>query len=331
MNKKKKRNKYACISGGGADGGFTCGYIAETKPSYQGGAGVSTGALLILLTLIRKYGSLTDAYINATDDDIIEDSLFNDNGGVKLFTALQRFYKAYKDKDPSVTHSTALRKYIDEFIEEEDFEKGLKYPIALGVHSYSYKENLYVVNKGVTFEDFKDWMWISANVPGFMSTVTKARPGSDELEQWTDGGVQENVPLKWCLLNGADEVDVYMHSPKPSYFNSWIRRIFNKSGIQNTAYTLHENFGERKKSKNLTNPHETLLRVGQGVIKDSWQESLLSGLLLAALTKKRVRIIWMPQEFYDNAFKFGKDKMKHLYEEGKRSARKGDTIDIFDF
>ena len=330
MNQKKK-NRFACISGGGADGAFTCGYISETKPVYQGGSGVSTGALLILLTIIRKYGSLTKAYVNATDDDIIEDSLFNKEGGVKLFTALQRIYKAYKSKDPSITHSNALRQYIDEFIDEESYERGLKYPISVGVHSYSYKENLYICNKGVSLEEFKDWMWISANVPGFMSTVTKPRPGGKELEQWTDGGVQENVPLKWCLQNGADEVDVYMHSPKPSYFNSWIRGMFNQSKIPKACYKLHEKAGERKKAKDLTNPHETLFRVGKSVIKDSWQESLLSGLLLAALMRKRVRIIWMPQEFYDNAFSFNKDKMKNLYEEGRRSARKGDTIDVFSF
>jgi NTE family protein len=62
--------------------------------------------------------------------------------------------------------------------------------------------------KECSYEDFCDWMWISANMIPFMSLVQK------DGYEYADGGIGNRVPVREAIKKGATQVDVIVLQPK---------------------------------------------------------------------------------------------------------------------
>ena len=194
--------RIAVFSGGGADGGFTVGRLARLDNNYDGCVAVSTGALMSIHAILGHYAKLKASYI-VNQKDIINVNAFTKKGKVNILNALIRVIK----KKKTLGESEALKKLIDKQLDKTSFDLAKKFEIYLGVHSISYCENVFISNQEVDFEDFKDWVWISANAPLIMSIAEKIRPRGNEVEQWCDGGITEGTPLsKACLMAGVNGV-----------------------------------------------------------------------------------------------------------------------------
>ena len=67
-----KRKKGLAVSGGGAHGAFGAGTLAGLNKDYDIAAGISTGALMTPLVLLKDFDRLKEAYTSVTDKDIFD-------------------------------------------------------------------------------------------------------------------------------------------------------------------------------------------------------------------------------------------------------------------
>lgn len=296
--------KIAVLTGGGADGAFTVGRLETLNKDYDKAIGSSTGSLASVLTLLKDWDKLGDAYENTETKDITEKSAFSKDGTLNIRKVITRTIRSYgKNQPKTVGESKALRKRINTFVSEADYNRlreqekeAIVTCFSMTTESVSHFSSLQE-----KFEDFKDWMWGSANPPIVFSLLKKARLQGGDLEEWVDGGVGSITPISLAVLLGAKEVDVFMHQPKPEYH-------FKKS-IKNV-------------------PH-FVTRLLKSYYKVNEVKELQAGIELAKLKGIKVNVYWMPQEYYDNSLIFGKDKMKHLREMGRQNAF--NNIDKYDF
>ena len=236
MNKKKA----LVISGGGAFGAWGGGTIQGitecTGKEYDMVVGASTGSLLSPLVAIGKFEKLKEAYTSVNQDSIFDVNPFNKKGEIKLTNAIWRVLVAnpisgiFKKKHkPTFGESNELRKTIKSFFTIEDFEKlknSGKEIIAAVVNLNTELAEM-KSSDDFGYEDFVDWIWISANAPLFMSLVTKNGC------EYVDGGIVEHVPIQEAINKGATEIDVIIHrtefsTPNKNYVSKNILDMFMK-------------------------------------------------------------------------------------------------------
>jgi NTE family protein len=231
------------ISGGGALGAHGAGTLAALNKDYDVVAGISTGALMSPLVILNEWETLQEAYTSVTQGDIFDKkwyrpAAFKSNGKVNI---LGIFYSIIFSKKSFGTTKN-LRKLIDKFITEEMFEEINKQDKKLIVGCQNLRQVPskihYFNSKDCTYEDFKDWMWASANAPFFMTLMDKEwtdELGNTYMGQWTDGGVSELIALDEVFKEGCKEIDVIIHraQPKDQYETEKI-----KNSIQNVTTVI---------------------------------------------------------------------------------------------
>jgi len=159
-----KSKNISVIGGGGINGAYTAGRLYTLKKKYDGGVGVSTGALAILYAILGLFEKLRDAYF-VSMNDIFKISPFNKKGKIRKLNLIWRSLTGKK----SIGDSSNLKDHIDKFITKSEYVEASKFEIKLGVHSITKNENVFISNKNVGFESFKKWMHISANAPLLMN------------------------------------------------------------------------------------------------------------------------------------------------------------------
>ena len=209
--KKKEVKKCLIISGGGAFGAFGVGTLAALDKEYDLVAGISTGALMSVLVSLRKWDVLKEAYTSVTNETIFDKKwyrphVFNKKGGLNvmsvLYVLINRMF-GRKNNINTLATTQNMKKLIDKFMSEDDYRliKNLNKEVA--VATVNINENParvhYFSSNDQSFEDFKDWMWASANAP-FVTTLLEKK-WFDEQDQkwymgeWTDGGLSELAPF----------------------------------------------------------------------------------------------------------------------------------------
>jgi len=295
--------KAAVFTGGGADGAVTVGRLSITQPDYDLALGISTGSLIGPLALIKQYDRLKEAYESADTSDITEVSAFTKKGTLHIGKALFRSLLSLVSSSNTIGKSNGLRNMINDMYTYSDFEtmraKGKSCNV--GCYSLTSEELVFFNSIHESFDDFKEWMWASANVPVVMSILKKKR--YDFEEEWVDGGTASVCPLVHAISMGAKEVDVYMHSPRSG--------SIRKKVIKNTFHLL--------------------LRTLKSSFKESSAKDIDLGLAMAKVMGCVVRIHWMDREYYDNSLVFGKDKMKLLFKAGQELAKDKRYTDIYDY
>lgn len=215
---KTQKKRALVISGGGAwgawGGGTIQGLIEIEKKEYDLIVGASTGSLLSPLVALGELSRLKEAYTNVTQKDIFNVNPFTKTGDINILNAVWRvlfvnnFYKIFKKNHiPTLGESLNLKKTIKNFFTEYDFEKIKKTnkEIIATVVNLTSEDAEFKSSKKCKYEDFIDWIWVSANVPVFMTLLTK------DGNEYVDGGVVEHIPIQEAINKGATEIDVIIH------------------------------------------------------------------------------------------------------------------------
>ncbi len=210
------------ISGGGSKGAFAGGVaqflIQDAGKTYDIFVGTSTGSLLISHLALGKLNKIKRIYSNVTQSSIFNNCPFvikkihgSDEIGINHWNVIRNFIKGKK----TFGESENLRKLISESLTKTEFnklKKGMS-DVVITVSNLSLNQVEYKSIKDCSYEDFCDWIWISANYTPFMSLVRK------EGCEYADGGLGSIVPIEEAIKRGATEVDVVVLHTEVNYLN----------------------------------------------------------------------------------------------------------------
>ncbi|MEH6513826.1 MAG: patatin-like phospholipase family protein [Maribacter arcticus] len=214
--------KALVISGGGSKGAFAGGVaqylIQEEGRKYDIFVGTSTGSLLISHLALGKLDKIKEIYSNVNQKSIFNNCPFlvknirgNEEISINHWNVLRNFLVGKK----TFGESENLRKLIENSLTLEEFET-LKHgdsDVIITVSNLSLNQVEYKSIKDCTYEDYCDWISISANYTPFMSLVRKNGC------EYADGGLGSIVPIEEAIKRGATEVDVVVLHTEVNYLN----------------------------------------------------------------------------------------------------------------
>ncbi len=280
------QKRAVCISGGGSFGAFSVGTLAALNRDYNIVAGVSTGSLMGPLVALNEYERLRVAYTSVVQSDIFDWNPFCKNGKLHIPKALWRIITGKS----TLGDSSALRRTIDRFLTYGDYARTIhlnKQVIVACQEMRREPERIeYFSNTDTGFEDFKDFMWASSNVPLVTSLVEK------NGGEYTDAGASELLSLCKVIEMGATEIDVLIHRPRPE--------SRTKTPTGSVAHNFFRLFAIMRKA----------------IEKDD----LATGLLEARLAKVKVNVCWLPRKLADNSLMFDRGVMEDWHGEGYATA-----------
>ena len=214
--------KALVISGGGSKGAFAGGVaqylIQEEGRKYDIFVGTSTGSLLISHLALGKLDKIKEIYSNVNQKSIFNNCPFlvknirgNEEISINHWNVLRNFLVGKK----TFGESENLRKLIANSLTIEEFEtlKNGDSDVIITVSNLSLNQVEYKSIKDCTYEDYCDWIWISANYTPFMSLVRKNGC------EYADGGLGSIVPIEEAIKRGATEVDVVVLHTEVNYLN----------------------------------------------------------------------------------------------------------------
>ncbi|GGD91870.1 patatin-like phospholipase family protein [Planktosalinus lacus] len=202
--------KALVISGGGSKGAYAGGVahhlIKNQHKEYNLFIGTSTGSLLLPHLALGRVEKLKSIYTNVTPKDIFNINPFIiKKKGNREYVAIKHWnvlWQILRNKR-TFGESRNLRRNIERNFTREEFQtlKNSDKEVVVTVSNLTKNKVEYKSLKSCTYEDFCDWMWISANYIPFMSLVTK-----DNCE-YADGGFGAVSPIREAIRKGAKEVD----------------------------------------------------------------------------------------------------------------------------
>lgn len=210
------------ISGGGSWGALGGGTLARLDNRYDTIIGTSTGALLAPFVALRQWEQLKFLYTTITKDNIFDNtwykpSPFNKKGQINTLAIIISLLL----KQKSVATSRNLRNTIDNFFSLEMFNKIKEEDIELLVGTLNYSETPafthYFSSYIEKYEDFKDWMWCSANFPMLTTLVSKGwhdKQSNYHVGLWGDGGLIDLIGINKLINKKFTDVDIILHRAK---------------------------------------------------------------------------------------------------------------------
>ena len=177
------------ISGGGSKGAFAGGVaqylIQEEGRKYDIFVGTSTGSLLISHLALGKLDKIKEIYSNVNQKSIFNNCPFlvknirgNEEISINHWNVLRNFIVGKK----TFGESENLRKLIETSLTLEEFEtlKNGDSDVIITVSNLSLNQVEYKSIKECTYEDYCDWIWISANYTPFIEEASKR--GATEVD-----------------------------------------------------------------------------------------------------------------------------------------------------
>ena len=210
------------ISGGGSKGAFAGGIaeylLGQYCNDYHIFLGTSAGSLLVPLLALGETQRLKAIFTSIRQKDIFSTCPFiiRKHRGlltyrINHFNTLRMFLLGKK----TFGESKSLRQLIRRTFTTEDYlrlrDSGREVIVTvanLSCYSVEYQS----VHEN-SYEDFCDWMWISANLVPFMSLVVK------NGMEYADGGFGNYLPLREAIRRGACEADAIILDPEKSTLN----------------------------------------------------------------------------------------------------------------
>lgn len=303
--------KAVVISGGGSWGAYGAGTLTRIDEDYDTVVGISTGALMSPFVALKEWEILKTAYTSITQDNIFDNCWYkfkpiSKKGKIRKFPIIWSLLLG----DKSVATSKNLKKLIDLYLSEYLFNKIITSNKEVWVGSQNYAENpskLHFFNsKNETFDDYKEWMWCSANAPFFTSLVKKSwqdEYGNFHVGQWTDGGLTELVALDQVMKSGKyDEIHIIIHRNKVEH-----------------VYEGHK----------VTNLIENITRGIQAMRYDIEYEHFYNKINKLNEMGTTVKIWWLPRKLSPNALLFEEKLMTEWWEEGYDTAFDENRVDIY--
>ncbi len=285
------------ISGGGAKGAYAGGVaeylIQDLGIHYDLFAGSSTGALLAPMLAADEITLAKEIYTNVKQKDIFSSHPFvirKVNGIYKTRINHLGIIKMFIRGKKTFGESHALRRLIKKSFSEESFERvrqsRRKVVIAVSNFTCNVVEHKYL--RDCTYDDYIDWIWISANFIPFMSLVTKNE------QEYADGGFGNFIPIEEAIDAGAKEIDVILLTPR--------RKKVKKLPSRN-AFTL-------------------LMDSLDFMLAQIARDEKYIGLLESMHHDIRIRYFHTPRVLTDNSLIFDPEQMRQWWEEGKAFAKK---------
>lgn len=302
----------AVFSGGGNRGRWSIEMawkiFQEKGVTFHAAYGDSTGSLEGVFVLLwdinqKLYHRVSEFYTNARQGDIFNVNPFKKSFIRMLFFLLGRVIR----KRRTMGESKPLMSLIDRAFDLDTWERlqHSKRTFHVGVQEFNTntQDKVYFRSDRQDFTTMKRAMWISANAPVFMS-LEELDPG-DGLgpREYIDGGVTEISGARQAILDGNDQVYVFLH-----------REMIDTKLV-------------RGKTKDLFQMIKRLfsLLFNKDFIEDIQRIKELA----AAKEIDKLVLVWMPRTF-GNSLLFTKDNaIKHL-EMARAQDLDGDHVEYFD-
>lgn len=308
------------ISGGGAYGAYSVGTLSALNKDYDLVCGVSTGSLMSILISLNKFDTLKEAYTNVTQNDIFDNvwyrpNTFKKNGKINelgiLYVLLGRVF-GYSRSILSLGTTNNMRKLIDKFVNDSDYSL-IKYrKKEVVVATVNLRETPSQVHHFSTndcnFEDFKDWMWASANAPLFTSLIQKEYFDKNTQNlytgEWTDGGLSELFSFNYALEAGCNEIDILIHR---------VKTVQDKE--TGKTQDLFDNI------ERCIDAMRYDIEFSEGRLDKVFKEAAAKGV--------KINVYWLGRKLADNSLIFDKEQMTRWYNEGFATAFDDNRIDRY--
>ncbi len=279
------------ISGGGSKGAFAGGVaqflIQESGNKYDLFVGTSTGSLLICHLALGKLDKIKEIYSNVDQKTIFNNCPFIvkkkygiDEISINHWNVLKNFLQGKK----TFGESENLRKLIRESLTIAEYEELREGPneVVVTVSNLSLNQVEYKSINDYTYDEFCDWIWISANYTPFMSLVRKN--GSE----YADGGLGSIVPIEEAIKRGANNVDVVVLHTEINYMNRMPSR----------------------------NPFELITTMLSFILDRIENHNIRIGKLVANQKNAIINLYYTPTVLTTNSLIFNKEKMTRWWKRG---------------
>jgi predicted patatin/cPLA2 family phospholipase len=279
------------ISGGGSKGAFAGGVaqflIQEAGNKYDIFVGTSTGSLLICHLALGKLDKIKEIYSNVNQKTIFNNCPFVvkkkhgiDEISINHWNVVKNFFQGKK----TFGESENLRKLIRESLTIEEYNELREGPndVVVTVSNLSLNQVEYKSIMDYSYDEFCDWIWISANYTPFMSLVRKN--GSE----YADGGLGSIVPIEEAILRGANHVDVVVLHTEINYMNRMPSR----------------------------NPFELLTTMLSFILDRIEVHNIRIGKLVANQKGAIINLYYTPTVLTTNSLIFNKEKMTRWWKRG---------------
>lgn len=309
LKSQPANHRVLVVSGGGCRGAWGAGLakrLTEEHGVYNVAFGTSTGSLMIPLILQNRFGDLERGYTTVEPKDIFNVNPFRKDGEFCWLNALVRMVRGR----PTLGETDALRKLIDTFLEDKDYNLLREQKKLFGVGVVNMKNGEQLIKYSADFDQhtgisspktMKNWIWASCNQPFLMTYYpSKKYPDPEADGYFVDGGLRETVPLSAAIDYATWDtsvkfIDVIINEPMAPVF----------------------------KEKN----HPTTLLKSLKRATDIWRAEVINNdVLIAAqdLTCNRtdritVQLRYFPTELYpenDNDLLFKQENMRKMWKYG---------------
>lgn len=304
-------NRACLISGGGSWGAFGGGTLARIDEDYDTIVGVSTGSMIAPLAALNEWEILKSAYTSVNDDDIFDVCWFkgkplNSNGKLRKLPIIMSLIAG----DKSICTSKALRKTVDKFFTEKNFKRLRQEnkEILVGTQNFAQNPSMihYFSSLNEDYEEFKDWMWCSANFPFFTSLVRKSwrdNNGNFHVGQWGDGALTDLVGLKELAGRGYKEIDIILHRTKPV---------------------------DALEGNKITNLIENVTATINAMRYDIEFEYFYDWIKKFNDEGTKINVYWLPRKLSKNSMRFDSVEMSEWWDEGYETAFDSNRLDVFE-
>jgi len=303
--------KAALISGGGSWGAFGGGTLARINKDYDIIVGISTGSLLAPLAALKEWDVLKFGYTSVNNQSIFDTSWYkrspiSRNGKIRAIPVMLTLLFGHK----TVRTSNALRKTIDKFFTENYFDalRMQDKEVLVGAQNYAQVPSKihYFSSQHETYEDFKDWMWCSANFPFFTSLVKKSwnsETGDFHVGLWGDGGLSDLVGIDQLIGKGYKEVDIILHRTKTI-------DVFEGKKINGLLENVATNIGIMRYDIEFEQFYDKIRSLNQEGTK--------------------VTIYWLPRKLSSSSIVFDEEEMSNWWDEGYNTAFDSNRVEVFE-
>ena len=279
------------ISGGGSKGAFAGGVaqflIQESGNKYDLFVGTSTGSLLISHLALGKLDKIKEIYSNVNQKTIFNNCPFIvkkkhgiDEISINHWNVVKNLIKGKK----TFGESENLRKMLRSSVTIEEFNelKASNVDVVVTVSNLSLNQVEYKSINDCTYDEFCDWIWISANYIPFMSLVRKNGC------EYADGGLGSIVPIEEAIKRGATHVDVVVLHTEVDYMNRMPSR----------------------------NPFELLTTMLSFILDRVENQNIRIGKLVANQKDAIINLYYTPTVLTTNSLIFNKEKMTRWWKRG---------------
>jgi predicted acylesterase/phospholipase RssA len=306
----EKIKRALLISGGGSWGAFGGGTLARINGDYDTVVGISTGSLLASFTALKEWELLKDVYTSVNSSSVFDKCWYKPmplkkNGKLNKWAIIVTLILGQK----SIATSNALRKTIDKNFPEKFFNELRKQnkEILIGTQNYAQMPSKihYFSSLDEKYEDFKNWMWCSANFPFFTTLVEKSwnnDTGSFHIGEWSDGGISNLIGIDQLMNKDFNEIDIILHRAK-------VEEKLEGNKIDNLMENITTSISAMRYDIEFEYFYEKIKKLNEQGAK--------------------VTVYWLPRKLSANSMVFNEKEMLAWWEEGYNTAFDRKRMEVF--